>query len=216
MIDPISLLLILYAVNRGKAAAAPKGGAPRWPSTTSPPPNMRAFKPRKTAPPPPPAAATADSGTPLSQLHNDPPVPPPAAAIDKAKHKATAALRRASKPLAASADPANSLASLHKTPPVLPPAAAQVIRRRGGMALTTRRGAPAAKMSSALVSQLQAILGRNGVQVPRDGLFGPKTASAWQSLAKRKGLPGTITREGPKLAKVVTQTFEQLSTPPIP
>jgi peptidoglycan hydrolase-like protein with peptidoglycan-binding domain len=59
-------------------------------------------------------------------------------------------------------------------------------------------------------------LNDRGVKVTPDGLYGPKTASAWQKLAKSKGLPTTISREGPKVAKVATQAIETLAVPPIP
>jgi peptidoglycan hydrolase-like protein with peptidoglycan-binding domain len=70
--------------------------------------------------------------------------------------------------------------------------------------------------TTATVSTLQKILTDRGVRVARDGLYGPKTAGAWKALAQSKGLPTTISREGPKVAKVATQAIETLAVPPIP
>lgn len=70
--------------------------------------------------------------------------------------------------------------------------------------------------STALVANLQKIINSHGGKLTPDGLYGPRTASAWSTLAKRKGLAPDISRQGPKIAKVVTATFEQLQVPPIP
>lgn len=189
--DPVSALFFMWALNNrggGAPAAAAakkrKSAAPKWPTPKSPPP-VPAFQARKTVPP---SADNTKTSTPLAELHNAPPTPPPASAIETAKAKATAAIkRRTTSLLRSQALSLNPFA--RKAPP---------------------------PTSSALVSQLQEILTSHGVKISRDGLYGPKTASAWQSLAKQKGLPPAISREGPKVAKVVTQTFENLRTPPIP
>lgn len=135
----------------------------------------------------PPSADPHGSSTPLAQLQAAPPVPPPASAIDNAKHAATNAIRR------------RTSALLAKQALSLNPFAKK-----------------AAPTSSALVSNLQKILNNNGVKIVQDGLYGPRTASAWAALAKRRGLPPAISRESPMVAKVVTQTFEQLQVPAIP
>jgi hypothetical protein len=192
MMDPISTVLLLWlASQRRPSGGMPPThkGAPRWPSTASPPP-MPAFAARKTPPPPPPSADHGNTSTPLAELHATPEAPPPASAIEHAKQAATNAIRK-------------------KT---------QALIRKQALSINPfgKKKAAAAPTSTALVANLQAILSNHGVRVARDGLYGPKTASAWASLAKRKGLAPAISREGPKIAKVVTQTFEQLSTPPIP
>jgi hypothetical protein len=187
MIDIVPLFLLWAAgQGKGKPATKPALKPPKWPTPKSPPP-MPAFKARKTAPP---SADPGKTSTPLATLHKSPPVPPPASAIDTAKQAATRAVRkRASQLLARQAATFNPFG---------------------------KKAAATAATSTALVSQLQSILSAHGVNVTRDGLYGPRTASAWSSLAKRKGLPGAISREGPQIAKVVTQTFERLSVPPIP
>ena len=186
-LDPVSMLFLLWAANnskgKGGANAANKKRAPQWPTPKSPPP-MPAFQPRATAP----SADATKTSTPLAVLHSAPPAPPPASAIETAKAKATAAVRK------------------HTT--------SLLAKQAARFNPLGKKAAPAT--SSALVSQLQTILTNHGVKISRDGLYGPRTASAWASLAKRKGLPPAITREGPKVAKVVTRTFEQLNVPPIP
>ena len=136
----------------------------------------------------PPTADPGGTSTPLAELHHSPPTPPPASAIDTAKAKATAAIRQ-------------------KT-------TALIQKRAASLNPFAKKSAP--PTSSALVSDVQRILTNHGIKISNDGLYGPKTASAWSSLARRKGLPSAISRESPKIAKVVTQTFERLSVPPIP
>lgn len=186
MIDPVSLVL-LYLATRGSSG----GGAK---TRSAAPPKW----PTPKSPPPMPAFAarkttppSADNGktsTPLAELHANPPTPKPASAIDHAKQAATAAIKKQT---------------------------ASLIRQQA-LSLNPFAKKATAATSTALVSNLQKILTSHGVKIARDGLYGPKTASAWGSLARRKGLPSAISREGPKIAKVVTQTFEQLSVPPIP
>lgn len=188
----IPLFLMFLASQSGGATKKKKAKkkAPKWPTTSSPPP-LAAFKARKTKPPKPQPKPSADPGgtsTPLAQLHAAPPSPPPASAIDNAKAAAANAIRQ------------RTTALIKAQTLSLNPFA--------------RKAAPAT--STALVSQLQKILNSHGVSVVQDGLYGPKTAGAWSALAKRKGLPPTISREGPQIAKVVAQTFQQLSVPPIP
>lgn len=194
MIDPISLLLLAMLANKGSANCAPaqrkvkKSAAPKWPTPKSPPP-MPAFQARKTRPPKGGSADPGGTSTPLAQLARSP-QPAPATTIDTAKRAATAAIKR-------------------RTTSLLKQQAAR-FNPFAKQAVST------AATSTALVSQLQKILASHGMQVTPDGLYGPRTASAWSTLAKRKGLPPAISREGPQIAKIVTQTFEQLSVPPIP
>lgn len=70
--------------------------------------------------------------------------------------------------------------------------------------------------SSVPVAALQKILIARGIAVAPDGLYGPRTASAWRTLAQRRQLAPTISRVGPKVAKVVTHTYEALAVPVIP
>jgi outer membrane biosynthesis protein TonB len=154
--------------------------SPIWPTAASPPPAppVPAFRPQ-----PPPPAPTAESGTPLTDLHQTPPVPPPAE-IDRPTPQP--------KP---------------KAKPKRAPAAA---------ARRAVRLVPGAPQKTVTVRDLQTVLNARGAKLTRDGLYGPKTASAWSSLAKRKGLPPTISRVSPKIARVVMHTYDALSVPAIP
>jgi peptidoglycan hydrolase-like protein with peptidoglycan-binding domain len=77
------------------------------------------------------------------------------------------------------------------------------------------RAAPSAA-TAVPVANLQAILRSRGYSVAPDGLYGPRTASAWSTLARSKHLAPTIARVGPKIAKVVAVTYDSLSVPAIP
>ena len=127
----------------------------------------------------------------------------------------------------ASADPTTSLSDLHKAPPKPPPpdkhspaatslkaAAARAARGIKLPSLHAKAAAPAQK--SAAVLDLQTILNVRGAKLARDGKYGPKTANAWTTVARSKGLPPTISRVGPTTARVVTQTYDILAVPPIP
>lgn len=184
MTDALPILALMWLATRGTSPGAPrKSAAPAWPTPKSPPP-MPAFQGRKTAPP---SADPGKTSTPLAELHKNPPTPRPASAIDTAKAKATAAIRK------------------HTT---------QLLQRQALSLNPFAKKTPAT--STALVSNLQQILANHGAKITKDGLYGPRTASAWSALAKRKGLAPNISREGPQIAKVVTETFERLQTPPIP
>lgn len=183
-----------------KRSASSKGGKrrrakvkkvkpPKWPTPKSPPP-IPAFQP---APPPAPSADPSSSSTPLAELHNAPPKLSPASITEPAKQAALQAAKRK----------ASSLLS------------------RGARGFTAnlfgrRASTTSEPTSTALVSQLQTILNRRGARLVPDGLYGPRTANAWMNAAKAQRLPTTIMREGPKIAKVSTRTFEALSAAPIP
>jgi len=141
------------------------------------PPAMPAFQ---SQPPP----TSADTGTPLAELHSAPPKPPPIAPVAKVLKSAAAARSAATR-------------------------AAQALR------LNVKKS-PAQAQRTASVVDLQTIANARGAKLKRDGLYGPKTASAWSSIARSKGLPATISRVGPKIARVVTQTYDTLRVPPIP
>ena len=198
------VLLWLWNNNNSKAQAAPltRSAAPPWPTPNSPPP-MPAFNARPT-PSKAPSADPSRSSTPLAQLHNAPPKVKPASTPDQIKQTAIQAFKKkATQQLKARVSPTNLVRS------------------------ATKGVSPSSLLSSALtfnsntstsvpVSDVQTIVVRNGAKIKKDGLYGPKTAAAWTKLAKAKGLPATISRVGPKTAKVVTRTFDSLSTPAVP
>lgn len=197
MTQLIPLLLLWMWGSRNASAqapAAPRLRAPKWPTTSSPPP-LAAFEAKPT-PTPPPSADPSGSSTPLAVLQRTAPAPKPiteskgptpASQVDNAKRAATAAIKK------------------HTT---------SLLRKKA--ASVNLFGKSSTPTSSALVSNLQDILARHGVRVVRDGLYGPRTAAAWSSLARKKGLPSQISRGGPKIANVATQTFERLNEAAIP
>lgn len=195
---PLFLMWLARDQNRAPARSAAsknsrrrgkvkKAKPPSWPTPKSPPP-IPAFQP--AAPAPPPASADpSGSSTPLAALHTAPPNLSPASIMEPVKQKAMAAAKSAAKKQASS------------------------LLHRG---LSFGFGKSTVPTSTALVSQLQAILNRRGAKLAQDGLYGPKTAAAWGNAARAQNLPTLISREGPKIAKVSTQTFEALSAAPIP
>lgn len=178
------LMMWLWSQRSGVQSNVPRPPSPpSWPTRSSPPPPIPAFTPNTT-----PAAPSANTGTPLHELHAAPPEPAPAHVPPKLPR------RPKPKPVSAAVQRARRL-------PKLP---------GFGVSLATTP----AKVAS--VSDLQSIVNRHGGQLKRDGLYGPKTASAWSALARKRGLPSVISRTGPKTAKVSAQTFDQLSMPAIP
>jgi hypothetical protein len=155
-------------------------------------PPMPAFQPG------PAPAADANSGTPLSSLAQPSPEhkPPPVA---KSPAAPKAIPKRAASPLA-KAKAAAKQKLKH----------AATARARGAFSVPL----PAQKTVSVL--EVQTIVNAHGAKIKRDGLYGPVTANAWAKLANAKGLAPTITRGGPKVAKVVPQTYDALKIPPIP
>lgn len=115
-------------------------------------------------------------------------------------------------------DTATPLAALHAKPPTPPPATTDAAARPKAAPRTARvpRIVPGVLTSTLPVARLQKALIARGAKLVPDGLYGPKTAAAWAKMAASKGLPPTITRKGPKLADVVTHTFDALSLHPIP
>jgi hypothetical protein len=179
----VPLMLLWLWWRDGAAPMAPT--APSWPTPASPPPSPPPLPAFQTQPAP--VHATADTATPLADLHHAPPKPPPI------KHPVTP-VQKAIKTATTAKSAAKRAANL--------------------LHVSLKSSAPAQR--TAAVTDLQAILISRGANLKRDGLYGPKTASAWGSLARSKGLPATISRVGPKSARVVTQTFDALSVPPIP
>lgn len=122
-------------------------------------------------------------------------------------------------PPAPSADPGGTstpLAALHTNPPSPPPASAKPKPKKAAAKPRIPTITPGLLQSTQTVKTLQKILNQRGANLKPDGLFGPKTAAAWSSIAKQKFLPSAITRVGPQTARVVTQTFDALSIPAIP
>jgi peptidoglycan hydrolase-like protein with peptidoglycan-binding domain len=156
----------------------------------------------------PPPMPDANTGTPLSELHRKPERPPPAAANEPAQQAAKAKKKAAAKKKA--------------TPPSAASRAARAARTRVPAAL--RKAAPKAAASvqvgpakvaptrDASVADLQNILNKRGAKLKKDGLYGPKTAGAWSAAARGEGLPTTITRVGPKVARVIASTYEALAS----
>lgn len=172
-----------------RRAKKKKPKPPRWPTTKSPPP-IPAFQPAQpsAAAAPKPSADPSASSTPLAELHNNPPALAPASITEPAKQAVISTFKKKS---------------------------AALLKQKFGANLFGR-SAPSVPTSTALVSQLQTILNRHGAKLVQDGLYGPRTATAWQRAASARKLPTMIVREGPKIAKVASQTFEALSAAPIP
>lgn len=171
-----------------RAAVQRAPSEPQWPTAASPPPQppIPAFQPQHGVQHQS-THATADTGTPLADLHNAPPAAPPA----DAGNVATAAAKHA----------ANALKSkLPKVPKV--PHVPGLSKSQPKKAVT--------------VSSIQQILNARGAGLVFDGKYGPKTTAAWANLARSKNLPTYITRNGPTSVKVDSHTYDVLSVPPIP
>lgn len=193
-------LVLLWLASRQCAPSQQGSSLPMWPTASSPPPPMPAFLAVRSPAPMP--ASDANTGTPLSELSQAAATPPPAdrpLAPPKPKPKPAAARKPAAKK---------------------PSAAARVLRAaRGKLPIPGVRAStnvPLPPQKNVSVLQVQTILTKRGVKLVRDGLYGPKTANAWMTLAKQKGLPPLIQRAGPKIAKVVPQTYDVLSVAGIP
>jgi hypothetical protein len=164
-----------------------RSGAPLWPTAASPPPAA----PMAPLPPPP----SGDTGTPLADLAQPQPAPTPSAAAPPSDKKGKVKIS-IPKPLTK----LQALRKAKKTP-------GSIVRR------VMKAGPPAPSQTSVSVSSLQAILARKGYPIKKDGLYGPKTASAWQSLADKSALNPMIARVGPKVARVTKDTYTKLSIP---
>lgn len=159
-------------------------------------PSMPSWPTPASPPPAPPAplpaafqpqpTTHAESGTPLQELHAATEQPPPANAIEPAQ---------AAKKAKAKAKPKSKLSAAKSK-------------------LSTAKAAADSQIAS--VANLQSILNARGAKLKKDGLYGPKTATAWGAAAKKQSLPTSIARVGPTVARVSKQTFESLKTPPAP
>lgn len=178
-------LLLMWMWSRDHANAGPT--MPAWPTAASPPPPMPAFQTQ--AAPASMTHPTADTGTPLAQLHSAAPSAPHADSTSPAH-----ALKTAAKKGATSAAK-RALHSAHITNPF---------------------AKKKTSLHPATVEDLQTILISRGAHITKDGLYGPKTASAWAALAKSKKLDTTIKRVNPTVANVAAHTFDVLSVPAIP
>jgi peptidoglycan hydrolase-like protein with peptidoglycan-binding domain len=138
---------------------------------------------------------SADTGTPLAQLHSAPPVAPHADAANTLK----AAAKQGAKSAANKALHAAHIKAPHISNP-----------------FGKKKKAAATSLHPATVEDLQTILISRGARLTKDGLYGPNTASAWASLAKSKKLDATIKRVNPTVANVAAHTFDVLSVPAIP
>ena len=180
-------LFLLWAINnRSNQGTLTRSAAPAWPTPKSPPPPLPAFDARPTAP----SADPSHTSTPLAELHNAPPKLAPAhlQTPQSVKQAAISAFKKkAAQQLKARVSPTSLTSFLTSSP-----------------------------STTASVASIQKILAGRGLRVVQDGLYGPKTASAWKKLASSKQLPSAITRVGPQTAKVVARTYESLSTPAIP
>jgi len=115
------------------------------------------------------------------------------------------------------ADTATPLSALHASPPTPPPAGPHATTPKAApKPPSAARVVPGVLTSTLPVKRLQQALNARGARLVPDGLYGPKTAAAWRSLASSKGLTPTIVRKAPTLADVATHTFDALSVPAIP
>jgi hypothetical protein len=188
-------LLFMWLWSKGSGTAA-RPTMPAWPTAASPPPMPPAMPAFQSQPPPAPSADPHGSATPLAELHQAPPEVVPA-----------------------SATASTTARVVH--PPASPAAKAAAAARKRVKASVPKaaRGlftVPLPPQKAVSVLTLQKIVNARGVKIAKDGLYGPKTANAWNALAKAKGLPPMISRVGPKIAKVVPQTYDALSVPAIP
>lgn len=184
----VPLFLIWLVANRSHGGGtAAAPSMPAWPTPASPPPAPPAPLPAAFQPQP---TTHAESGTPLQELHAATEQPPPANAIEPAQ-----AAKKKAKPKSKLSTAKSKLSSAKSK-------------------LSTAKAAADSQVSS--VANLQSILNARGAKLKKDGLYGPKTAQAWSTAARKQSLSPTIARVGPTVARVSKQTFESLKTPPAP
>ena len=183
-------LFLLWAANRGTTSPGLTASTFAWPTPASPPPMppLPAFQRGGTP-------ADANTGTPLQSL-----------AQPTAKHKPPPVARSPAVPTSSALERAKRAAKAKLKN-------AALSRARGASASF---GPPMPAQQSVRVLELQKIITAHGGKLKRDGLYGPITANAWGKLANSKGLPPTISRGGPTIAKVVPSTYEALKVPPAP
>jgi hypothetical protein len=168
-------------------------------------------------------ADASQPATPLSELHTAQQATPPSVHVSPSEVYAQPTQPRAA------ATPPKKVVLAPKQRPMGPPpppkksaahAPAHAAVKTATRAATIKHAAtikPAAQSTQPVsVLSIQDALISRGVTLKRDGLYGPKTAGAWQSMAKQKGLPPQISRLGPKTARVVSHTYDALMVPAIP
>jgi hypothetical protein len=196
-------LVVLWALSQRSGPrdpfASPFANTPQkpplWPDIHSPPPPLPAFEPHVPAPQPQP-----QHGTPLDALHKGTQkIVKTARVLDKARAAAKKAAPTAARQLATQA-----LDRVRKGVTMRDPFSGLLPSSRGDA------------LVSKPVADVQAIVNARGGRLARDGLWGPKTAAAWSALARSQGLPATIERGGPKVARVAMHTWDVLSVPMIP
>ena len=160
---------------------------PAWPTSASPPPMP------PMPPPPPPLAPLASAAAPHADANSGAPLSELLKQADAVHHAAQTAKKAVPKKLSA-----KSLAASM-------PGALFIAPNSGKVTLF-----------NVSVADLQTALIRRGAKLKKDGLYGPKTAAAWQAAAKQKNLPTAIARVDPKIARVAKQTFQVLSVPAVP
>lgn len=244
MTDLLPLVLIWAYANRSQASLSRNGGAPSWPTTKSPPPSIPAFDAVRTDPYATHSADPSQSSTPLAELHNAPPPIPDTVknsdsipeqikqhAVQSFKRKATSALTQAANDKTREYAKKHAISVPNTKGPTLNPRSkpspatraanlnARNYAKSHAMPVANTRGPTLLNDTTTTtlpVVKIQQILNNYGAKLKPDGLFGPKTQNAWRSVANKKHLAPTITRDSAKSAKVVTHTYEVLSVPPIP
>lgn len=197
MNDLVPLVLLWALSQRGGPRdpfASPFANTPQkpplWPDIHSPPPPLPAFEPH--VPP--------QHGTPLDALHKGAEkVTKTANVLDKARNAAKKAAPTAARQLAH-----QTLSRVRKGVSLRDPFSGLLPSSRGDVLVTKP------------VADVQAIVNARGGRLQPDGLWGPKTAAAWTALARSQGLPATIERGGPKVARVAVHAWDVLSMPVIP
>lgn len=137
-----------------------------------------------------------------------PPPPPPVIVLDPTQPVPTHPAESGT-PLQELAKASAKATNVHKR-------ASSLLRKAKGVLHAPAVGPPEPAQMQVTVSDLQRALISRGAKLKKDGLYGPKTAAAWQQLARQKGLSPMITRTGPHSARVPIATYNTLSMPPVP
>jgi hypothetical protein len=194
-------LLLLWAIGSKRSAAAVD--VPPWPTSLSPPP----------PPPLPPLPLPQGAAPPGVPTWDAVPSTPPTTA----QHPAESPSQRLSELLEqADAVHAANEAARKVVSKAKAKAKAAPKKLMKGVIHAPAFGPPIAPETNVSVASLQKALNNRGAKLKQDGLYGPKTAAAWQALARQKKLSTTIKRIGPKTARVATDTYDRLSVPAIP
>lgn len=195
-------LVLLWLIGGSKRSAAVD--VPPWPTSASPPPPP-------ALPPLPMPQGAAPPGVPTWDAYSGVPTPTAEQHPAESPSAPLSELLKQADVLNAAHEAASKVVSKAK-------AKAKAVPKKllKGVIHAPSFGPPIAPEENVPVADLQKILANRGAKLARDGLYGPKTASAWQALARQKKLSATIKRVGPKTARVATDTFTKLSVPAIP